>query len=175
MTAIRAYLGIGGNLVPDGYDNLLSALEAAIDRIHQIAPVIQRSRWYKTAPVPISDQPDFLNAVLAVETVLSASELLGQLHRIEAGFGRVRSARNAARVLDIDILFYGDQIINSESLQIPHPRLHRRAFVLCPLCEIAPDFIHPVIGATSTELYDAFLQTPEGGQACLPLNAGQSG
>lgn len=169
MTAIRAYLGIGGNLVPDGYDNLLSALEAAIDRIHQIAPVIQRSRWYKTAPVPISDQPDFLNAVLAVETRLSASELLGQLHRIEAGFGRVRSVRNAARVLDIDILFYGDQIINSESLQIPHPRLHRRAFVLCPLCEIAPDFTHPVISTTSTGLYDAFLQTPEGGQACLPL------
>ena len=169
MTAIRAYLGIGGNLVPDGYDNLSSALEAAIDRINQIAPVLQRSRWYKTAPVPISDQPDFLNAVLAVETGLSASGLLGQLHRIEAGFGRVRSVRNAARVLDIDILFYGDQIINSESLQIPHPRLHTRAFVLRPLCEIAPDFIHPVLGATSNGLYDAFLQTPERGQACLPL------
>ena len=107
-----------------------------------------------------------------METTLSASELLGQLHRIEAGFGRVRSVRNAARVLDIDILFYGDQIINSESLQIPHPRLHTRAFVLCPLCEIASDFIHPVLGATSTRLYDTFLQTPEGGQACLPLNVG---
>jgi len=172
MTAIRAYLGIGGNLVPDGYDTLLSALQAAIHQINQIAPVIHRSRWYKTAPVPISDQPDFLNAVLAVETMLSASELLSQLHCIEAGFGRVRSVRNAARVLDIDILFYGDQIINSESLQIPHPRLHTRAFVLCPLCEISPDFIHPVLGSTSTGLYNAFLQTPEGGQACLPLKEG---
>ena len=172
MTAIRAYLGIGGNLVPDAYDTLLSALQAAIHQINQIAPVIHRSRWYKTAPVPISDQPDFLNAVLAVETMLSASELLSQLHCIEAGFGRVRSVRNAARVLDIDILFYGDQIINSESLQIPHPRLHTRAFVLCPLCEIAPDFIHPVLGSTSTGLYNAFLQTPEGGQACLPLKEG---
>jgi len=172
MTAIRAYLGIGGNLVPDGYDTLLSALQAAIHQTNQIAPVIHRSRWYKTAPVPISDQPDFLNAVLAVETMLSASELLSQLHCIEAGFGRVRSVRNAARVLDIDILFYGDQIINSESLQIPHPRLHTRAFVLCPLCEIAPDFIHPVLGSTSTGLYNAFLQTPEGGQACLPLKEG---
>ncbi len=172
MTAIRAYLGIGGNLVPDGYDTLLSALEAAIDQINQIAPVIQRSGWYKTAPVPISDQPDFLNAVLAVETGLSATELLDQLHHIEAGFGRVRSVRNAARVLDIDILFFGNQIINSKTLEIPHPRLHTRAFVLCPLCEIVPDFTHPVFGTTIAGLYDAFLQTPEGGQACLPLKAG---
>ena len=155
MTAIRAYLGIGGNLVPDGYDTLLSAMQAAIHQTNQIAPVIHRSRWYKTAPVPISDQPDFLNAVLAVETMLSASELLSQLHCIEAGFGRVRSVRNAARVLDIDILFYGDQIINSESLQIPilactHVPLFCALYVKLPLilsirfsAQPAPDFTTP--------------------------------
>ena len=127
MTKIQAYLGIGGNLVPDGYGNLLDALEAAIAQIAVIAPVKARSGWYKTAPVPVSDQPDFLNAVLAVQTADTPGALLAQLNQIEAGFGRVRSIRNAARVLDIDILFFGNQIISEEELQIPHPRLHQRA------------------------------------------------
>lgn len=169
MTKIQAYLGIGGNLVPDGYDSLLDALEAAIAQIAVIAPVSARSSWYKTAPVPVSDQPDFLNAVLAVETADTPYELLVQLNQIEAGFGRVRSVRNAARVLDIDILFFASQIISEEKLQIPHPRLHQRAFVLRPLDEIAPDFIHPVTGQAVRTLYQDFLAGPDGDQACLPV------
>ena len=169
MTKIQAYLGIGGNLVPDGYDNLLDALEAAIAQIAVIAPVTARSGWYKTAPVPVSDQPDFLNAVLAVQTADTPDALLAQLNQIEAGFGRVRSIRNAARVLDIDILFFGNQIITEEELQIPHPRLHQRAFVLRPLNEIAPNFCHPVNGRSARALYQDFLAGPDGDQACLPL------
>ena len=169
MTKIQAYLGIGGNLVPYGYDNLLDALEAAIAQIGVIAPVTARSSWYKTAPVPVSDQPDFLNAVLAVQTADTPDALLAQLNQIEAGFGRVRSIRNAARVLDIDILFFGNQIITEEELQIPHPRLHQRAFVLRPLNEIAPDFCHPVNGWSVRALYQDFLAGPDGDQACLPL------
>ena len=169
MTEIQAYLGIGGNLVPDGYDNLLDALEAAIEQIDAIAPITARSSWYKTSPVPVSDQPDFLNAVLAVETPDTPYELLARLNRIEAGFGRVRSVRNAARVLDIDILFFGSQIITEEKLQIPHPRLHQRAFVLRPLNEIAPDFCHPVTGQVMGRLYQDFLAGPDGTQECLRL------
>ena len=169
MTMIQAYLGIGGNLVPDGYDNLLDALEAAISQIATIAPVTARSGWYRTAPVPISDQPDFLNAVLAVNTDKPPYDLLANLNQIEAGFGRVRSIRNAARVLDIDILFFGDQILAEEKLQIPHPRLHQRAFVLRPLNEIAADFCHPQNGLTISALYQDFLAGPDGGQECLPL------
>ena len=92
-----------------------------------------------------------------------------RLNQIEAGFGRVRSIRNAARVLDIDILFFGNQIITEEELQIPHPRLHQRAFVLRPLNEIAPDFCHPVNGRSVHALYQDFLAGPDGDQACLPL------
>lgn len=169
MNEVSAYLGIGANLVPDGYDTLLEALEVAVRQIDMIAPVIQRSHWYRTAPVPISDQPDFLNAVLGVASNKTPHELLKQLNKIEAGFGRVRTVRNAARVLDIDILFFGGQVIAHAQLEIPHPRLHERAFVLRPLAEIAGDFCHPENGLTIDALYQSFLASPEGAQTCLPL------
>ena len=90
MNAVSGYLGIGANLVPDGYDNLLEALEAAIVQIEEVAPIIQRSGWYRTAPVPVSDQPDFLNAVLGVASDKTPHELLWEVNKIEARFGRVR-------------------------------------------------------------------------------------
>ncbi len=169
MHEISAYLGIGANLVPDGYDNLLEALEAAIAQLDKVAPIIRRSGWYRTAPVPVSDQPDFLNAVLGVATNNSPHELLREVNKIEVTFGRVRSVRNAARVLDIDILFFGRQVIADAQLQIPHPRLHERAFVLRPLLEIAPNFCHPLNGLAIDTLYQKFIVSPEGEQECLPL------
>ena len=169
MHEVSAYLGIGANLVPDGYDNLLEALEAAIAQIEEVTPIIQRSGWYRTAPVPVSDQPDFLNAVLGVASDKTPHEFLREVNKIEARFGRVRSVRNAARVLDIDILFFGRQVIADAQLEIPHPRLHERAFVLRPLMEIAADFRHPENGLVIDTLYQNFLASPEGAQECLPL------
>ena len=169
MHEVSAYLGIGANLVPEGYDNLLEALEAAVAQIDEFAPIIMRSSWYRTAPVPASDQPEFLNAVLGVASNKTPHELLRVVNKIETKFGRVRSVRNAARVLDIDILFFGRQVITDAQLEIPHPRLHERAFVLRPLVEIAADFCHPENGLAIDTLYQIFLGSPEGGQECLPL------
>jgi len=166
---ITAYLGIGANLTPSGYASLPEALEAAVARIGKRYSLIKQSKWYRTAPVPISDQPDFLNAVLAIELEDSPEKLLAYLNEIEQEFGRVRTVRNAARVLDIDILFFGTQIIASKTLEVPHPRLYGRAFVLRPLAEIAPEFCDPASGQKMTALYDDFLQTAEGGQLCQPL------
>lgn len=101
------------------------------------------SNIWKSAPVPVSDQPWYKNAVCRVNTNLNAHELLNILSQIENEAGRVRTAQNAARVLDLDVLSYNSEHINDERISIPHPRLHERAFVLYPLHEIAPNWIHP--------------------------------
>lgn len=105
--------------------------------------VVKASNLHVTAPVPVSDQPNYYNAVLEVKTVLGAEELLLTLIRIESDLGRVRGAVNAARGIDLDLIAYDDLIIEGDRLQIPHPRMHERGFVLYPLREILPDWVHP--------------------------------
>jgi len=105
--------------------------------------VLQASSLHVTAPVPVSGQPDYRNAVLRIATELSAEQLLLTLLRIESDLGRVRGALNAARGVDLDLIAYGDQVIDQDALQIPHPRMHERGFVLLPLAEITPDWVHP--------------------------------
>ncbi len=140
-------VGIGANLVPDGYTSARAGCEAAIARLAEEGiEVTAVSPWYETAPVPVSDQPWFNNAVIAARTELPLGEALAALHRIEAGFGRVRTVRNAARVLDLDLLDYGGITHDHEDITVPHPRLHERAFVLLPLRDVAPDYRHPVTG-----------------------------
>lgn len=146
------FIGIGGNLLPDGYSDLHSAFSAAVDSLGQQVTLCACSPWYVTAPVPVSDQPDFLNAVLKIQTAVSPHELLDILLDTEARFGRVRSVRNAARKLDLDILAWGTQLINDDRLSVPHPRLAERAFVLLPWRDIAPDWVHPVCGKTIADL-----------------------
>lgn len=107
--------------------------------------VIDRSRWWKTAPVPVSDQPWYVNGVAAVQTRLTPQALLDALHAIEEEFGRVRSERNAPRLIDLDLIAYDDQVSDC-GLMLPHPRFHERAFVLVPLREIAPGWFHPRSG-----------------------------
>ena len=114
--------------------------------------MIAISPWYITAPIPASDQPNFLNAVLHIQTDMTAHELLEYLHIIESYFGRIRSVQNAARELDLDILAYGSLIIDDETLSVPHPRLSERAFVLLPWCDLAPYWRHPVQDMTIREL-----------------------
>ena len=146
------FVGIGGNLVPDGYPDLHTAFQRAIEILSRQVTVTRVSPWYVTAPVPVSDQPDFLNAVIHVHASLSPHQLLDHLLVVEGEFGRVRSVRNAARKLDLDILAFGAQIIADDALTVPHPRLAERAFVLLPWCDIAPEWTHPETGRTIAEM-----------------------
>ena len=141
-------IGLGGNL-PSQFGSPSGTLLAAVDALGQRAIIVRRlSPLYETAPVPVSDQPWYVNAVAAVETPLRPADLLLTLRRIEAQFGRVRTVRNAARVIDLDILDYNGQLVDEAGLKLPHPRLAERAFVLYPLRDIAPAWRHPVTGKT---------------------------
>ena len=149
----NALIAIGGNITPDGYDNLEGVMTDAVNALKQEnLRIIAISHWYETAPVPVSDQPWFLNAVLAVETQQSAPDLLARLHALETEFGRVRKTRNEARILDLDLIDYDSAHIDTPSLQLPHPRMHLRAFVLYPIADLFPNWRHPVFKKTVSQL-----------------------
>ncbi len=131
-----AYVALGANLA-DPTTQVRAAL-TALTELPQ-SRLLRASSLYRTAPVGIAHQPDFINAVAALETTLSPHELLAALFAIEAAFGRRRDYHHAPRTLDLDLLLYDEQVIDSPHLTLPHPRLHLRAFVIAPLLEIAPD------------------------------------
>ena len=135
-----AYLGLGSNL-GDRRANIERALELLGEE--PTIKVIRVSSFYETEPVGYTDQPDFINAVACVETELPPRELLRAIMSVETKMGRVRTIRWGPRVIDIDILMYDDQQVDEEGLQIPHPRMMERKFVLEPLAEIAPDLVLP--------------------------------
>ncbi len=143
-----AAIALGGNLGDS--QRILSEAIAAVDQILEIS-VTARSHFYRTAPVG-PPQPDYINACILVETELSPLALLHQLLSIENQFGRVRQVRWGARSLDLDLLFYGDRTLDIWGLTVPHPRLHERPFVLVPLMDIAPNWQHPVLHQTTTQL-----------------------
>jgi 2-amino-4-hydroxy-6-hydroxymethyldihydropteridine diphosphokinase len=145
----RVYLGIGTNL-GDREKNL----EQALDKIAEVIGIIaSRSSVYETEPWGFQSSDQFLNMVIGVDTNLKPSGLLGRLLMIESLLGRLRDGKQySSRIIDIDILLYGRQKVDTISLKIPHPRMHERNFVLIPLCEIAPRIIHPVFRKTMTEL-----------------------
>ena len=158
---VVVYLGLGSNM-GNRQDNLGEALGFLSQRLR----VEKVSSVYDTEPVGNTNQPRFLNLVCQVYTRLAPTELLTLAKGIESKLGRALSQSNAPRPIDIDILFYGDQVIETPELVIPHPRLAERAFVLVPLAEIAPDFRHPVIGKTVSELSQRLTET----QGVLKLN-----
>lgn len=136
-----AWLGLGANL-----QEPLAQLTEAIQRIKNTTAVevLQVSSFYKTPPWGDEDQPDFINAVVQVETKLAPIELLQQTQNIENDMGRVRKDRRwGPRLIDIDVLLYADQTIDSDQLSLPHPRMHERAFVLLPLCELDSEIVIP--------------------------------
>ena len=139
------FVGIGANLHHPVHGEPRATCEAALEALRAAdLEIVRRSAWYRSAPVPISDQPWFVNAVVELATVSGPAELLARLHRIEDRFGRVRAARNEARVLDLDLLAYHDRVsAPGETPQLPHPRLAERSFVLLPLAELAPDWRDP--------------------------------
>ncbi|WP_258549047.1 2-amino-4-hydroxy-6-hydroxymethyldihydropteridine diphosphokinase [Thalassospira profundimaris] len=155
-------IAVGANLPTERFGPPAQAVQAAVEALGDLAglAVADVSSFYETAPVPISDQPWYVNAIVRVETTLPPHDLLAHLHEIEAGFGRVRIMRNEARVLDLDLVAYGRvQVRDDGGLVVPHPRLQDRAFVLLPLRDVAPDWVHPVLNKTVIELID---ELPDG-------------
>ena len=144
-----AYIGIGGNLgdVHAALQDAFAALSALRD-----TRLVARSSTYRTAPIN-GPGPDYLNAVAELATGLAPHALLAQLHAIEQQHGRERGLRNAPRTLDLDLLLYGDEHIDTPTLSVPHPRLHLRAFVLVPLAELAPGLVVPGRGAVAQLLH----------------------
>lgn len=141
-----AYIALGSNLrnpavqVRSGLEELAMLPDTRLARV---------SSLYQSAPVGYLDQPDYMNAVAQIETALAPRALLDELLGIERRYGRVRDFPNAPRTLDLDIVLYGDNVVQEPGLTIPHPRMHERAFVLVPLAEIAPDLVVPGRGRVS--------------------------
>ncbi len=139
---MKAFVGLGANL-----GDADAALADALRRLAALpgTRVVRASAVYRTAPID-SHGPDYRNAVAELDTALAAHALLDALQAIEQAHGRERPYRNAPRTLDLDLLLYGDGVIDDARLTVPHPRLHERAFVLVPLLEIAPGAVHPRLG-----------------------------
>ena len=144
---VIAYLGLGSNM-----GNRQDYLDKALELLSQRLRVEKISSVYDTEPIGNINQPRFLNLVCQVYTRLAPVALLALAKGIESKLGRIFGKSNAPRPIDIDILFYNDQVIETPELVIPHPRLVERAFVLVPLAEIAPDLVHPVAGKNIKEL-----------------------
>ena len=162
------YLALGSNL-----GDLLLNLEHAIQALAPDVLCENTSNIYQTTPWGYTDQPDFLNQVIEVSTDLSPEELLVFIQTIEKDMGRETNIRFGPRLIDIDILFYDQEVIDQKGLQIPHPRLHHRAFVLVPLNEIAHDYIHPVNGLTLAEMLEKVdaegVDLFSDGKCCQPI------
>jgi len=145
------YLGLGANV-----GNRLANLRLALTRMRTFARLEAVSRLYETAPVGPEEQPAFLNAACHVTTGLEPTALLRFLKNLEGEIGRRPGGPlGGPRPIDLDILLYGERVVETENLCIPHPRLAERAFVLAPLCDLAPELRHPVLGKTMRELLDA--------------------
>jgi 2-amino-4-hydroxy-6-hydroxymethyldihydropteridine diphosphokinase len=142
-----AYLSLGSN-VGDRKKNL----STAIDRLGAVGRVESISSFYETEPVEVTDQPWFLNCAVALETSATPEHLMKDLLAIEQEMGRKRIQEKGPRTIDIDILLFGDQVMNGPDLTIPHPAMHQRRFVLEPLAEIAPEAMHPLLRKTVQEL-----------------------
>ncbi|WP_210465461.1 2-amino-4-hydroxy-6-hydroxymethyldihydropteridine diphosphokinase [Rufibacter roseolus] len=142
------FLLLGSNLG----DRVFYLSEATNRLAALFGKTVQKSKLYETAAWGLEDQPSFLNQVLVFHTGFSPKVVLALTQRIEQELGRIRKERWGARVIDIDILFYGQNVVNTPELHLPHPQLHLRRFTLAPLAEVAPDFVHPVLQKTIKNL-----------------------
>lgn len=145
------YLSLGSNL-----GDREKYLREAISQLGELGVVRQISAFYETQPVEVrNEQPWFLNCALSMETELTALEFLNRMLAVEQSMGRIRTQPKGARTIDIDIIFFGDDVLDMPELTVPHPVMHQRRFVLEPLAEIAPAVVHPVLKRTVRELLDS--------------------
>jgi 2-amino-4-hydroxy-6-hydroxymethyldihydropteridine diphosphokinase len=137
---VKAFIGLGSNL-----GDSLATVRSAFAELGTMSAstLLASSSLYRTAPIAADPQPDFINAVAAIDTALAPAALLASLLALESRHGRMRPAPNAPRTLDLDLLLYGDRVIDEPGLAVPHPRMHERAFVLQPLVEVAPECVIP--------------------------------
>ena len=150
-------IALGANLPSPRYGPPLAICEAALDCLTRDGTIVvaRRAPWYRSAPIPASDQPPYVNGVAQLITQRDPVSLLARLHAVEQAFGRTRAAPNAARTLDLDLLAHGDYVVHEKDLQLPHPRMHERGFVLVPLCDIAADWRHPERDLTARQMLEA--------------------
>ena len=141
------YLSLGSNL-----GDRIQNLRTCISRLADLGSVRRVSSFYETEPMEFRDQPWFVNCIVELETSLSAEELLSGIQIIEAELGRNRVIAKGPRIIDVDIVLLGNSVITNNHLQIPHPAMHERRFVLAPLTEIAPDVLHPALKQTAQQL-----------------------
>jgi 2-amino-4-hydroxy-6-hydroxymethyldihydropteridine diphosphokinase len=142
------YLGLGSNI-----GKKEEHIKKALSLISKVYEVKRMSPLYLTEPVGNKEQEWFLNCVVELQTEVDPNKLLSSFKTIERKLGRTKGEKNSPRIIDIDILFYGDQVVNTKSLMIPHPLLHERLFVLQPLMDLIPDFYHPVLKKTIRQLF----------------------
>ncbi|MGH9509674.1 MAG: 2-amino-4-hydroxy-6-hydroxymethyldihydropteridine diphosphokinase [Terriglobales bacterium] len=157
-----AYLSLGSN-----QGDRRASLETALDHLRELGVLIAVSTFYETEPVGVTRQEWFLNCAVALETELMPRQLLARVSGIEKAMGRRRLKLNGPRNIDIDIVLFGNAVVNTATLVIPHPAMHERRFVLAPLAEIAPEARHPVLRRSVRELLDAL---PQGDAVVRKLN-----
>ncbi|SLM30333.1 FolK [Desulfamplus magnetovallimortis] len=156
---IRVYLSVGSNM-GDKNGNCIKGIDL-LDSMDGVS-VVSVSSFYRTAPVDYTDQEWFVNAAIGVDTFLKPESLMFTLKQVEQNLGQYeKSVRFGPRIIDLDIILYGDLIFETEKVTLPHPRMHKRCFVLKPLCDIAPDAIHPVFRSTVKALLENIKNDPE--------------
>ena len=158
-----AYIGVGSNLG----DKINNCLEAVV-RIDEISGcrVTAQSDFYRTQPVGVKGQDWYVNGVIVLSADIPAQDLLKGLLAIEVDMGRERKKKWDSRIIDLDILLFGEEVISEKGLQVPHPLMHSRRFVLAPMVSLAPDLIHPVLGKSMAEL---LVDSPEKEQSVVPM------
>ncbi len=150
------YIGLGSNL-----GDRKKQLTTALTEIERVAKIVKKSSFYESNPLGYQDQEKFLNMAIEIVTDLNPIELIVLLQEIEHKMGRIREIENGPRTIDLDILLYDDEIINHPNLKIPHPRMNKREFVIKPLCEIAPEILHPVLKKSILQLDSQLKSTLE--------------
>ncbi len=175
------FIGLGANLPSPRHGPPRRTCEAALTAMTEAGlEIVGRSRWYRSAPVPVSRQPMYVNGVAQVASAPTPAGLMELLLGIEAQFGRWRREPNAPRILDLDLLAFGDLVTGpADGVVVPHPRMHERAFVLLPLRELAPGWRHPVSGLGIGDLIAALppgqVAEPLDGAPAPPASAGRRG